>query len=406
MIAKRLIEKCTECNICKDIVNCPLGNAKSIAGTDKCIGCGICTLSCPEEAIVLQESHKEKIKVYVNEKEVMACGTVKNVLVSSNIKLSKYPDFKNEDEIFMPCKCGGCWTCLALVNGRFAPLCITPLREGMKIDTQTRRDEYPSLRVVSSFGVHTVGGVGTPYNLKSIRGPIEVVGFTHGCNLRCPQCQNFPIALTSGGNLLEAYEASKILLGLKELHRLDRIAISGGESTLNRKWLVNVIKSIRNQDENVKIHVDTNGTILSHDYIDELVKCGMTDIGIDLKSLNVSTYMNITCLNDKKLAEKYLETSWSAIKYIIDNYFEDIFLGIGIPYNSALISKDEIEEIGKKIFYLNPDVQVCVLDYRPEFRRKNLIRPSTSEMIHIKDLLNSAGLNTVIVQTSEGHFGP
>ncbi len=406
MIAHRILDKCTDCNICKDIVTCPFGDAKTITGTDKCIGCGMCILSCPEEAIVLQRTQKEKIKVFVNENEVLASGTVKDALITAGVKISKFPDFSDREKIFVPCECGGCWACLAFINGRLAPVCITPLTEGMKIETNIPKEKFPALRVVSSFGVHTVGGVGTPHHLKNLRGPIEVVGFTHGCNLRCPQCQNFPIALTSGGHLLEAEETSQILLGLKEVHELDRIAISGGESTLNRKWLVELIKSIKNRDRNVRIHIDTNGTILTPDYIDELVESGMTDIGIDLKSLYVKTYINITGLNDKELAKKYLETSWNAVKYLIDHYSDKVFIGIGIPYNKALISKKEVKSMGEKILGLKSDVQVCVLDYRPEFRRKDLVKPSVNEMIQIKELLYSTGLKTVVVQTSEGHFGP
>jgi len=404
MIAKRIMEKCRECNICRDMVNCPLGNTKFVIGTDRCTGCGSCVLSCPEEAIVFHEPPKDKIKVFVNGKEAMASGTVKNALISSNIKISKFN--ADEESISMPCECGGCWTCLALVNGRYAPICITPLKEGMKIETKSQNVYIPALRVVSGFGVHTVGGVGTPYHLKKIKGPIEVVGFTHGCNLRCPQCQNFPVALTSKGHLMEAYEASQILLGMKEQYELDRITISGGESTLNRKWLIDLIKLIREHDKNVRIHIDTNGTILTSDYIDELVESGMTDIGIDLKSWDLLTYMKITGLKDKLVAEKYLETSWNAVKYIINNYFDKIFLGIGIPYNKALISKNEIQKISKKIFELKPNVQICVLDYRPEFKRKNLFKPSVMEMMEIKELLNLTGLEKVIVQTTEGHFGP
>ncbi len=424
MIAKRNLEKCKNCNICKNLVTCPSGNVKVAIETGECIGCGICTIACPEEALILEESQGEKKKacknevfaaskstistVFVNNQEVKAYGTVKNALLTASIKISKFPDSKGEigNQIFMPCECGGCWACLVRVNGKITPSCIMPLKEGMEIETNIDSDKLPILRVVSGFGVHYVGGVGTPYWLKNSKGPIEAAVFTHGCNLRCPQCQNFPVAFTAGGNLLEAQEAAQILLGLKELHRVDRIVISGGESTLNRKWLIEVIKSIKNQDVSVNVHVDTNGTILTPDYIDELIEAGMTDIGIDLKSMDISTYMHITGLNDEKLAEKYLETSWKAVEYIINNYFEDVFLGIGIPYNSALISKNEVKEIGKKIFSLKPDVQVCVLDYRPEFRRKSLIKPSFKEMVEIKDLLNSTGLETVIIQTEKGHFGP
>lgn len=408
MTVKLITEKCGECNVCKNLVLCPAGNVKAAIETGECIGCGICIAACPEEALVLNDNYKEEKNVFVNGKKIRASGTVKNALQTSGIKLSKFPDFKGKkkNQIFMPCDCGGCWTCLILVNNKYVPACATPLKDGMKIETKIEEEKYPVVRVISGFGAHTVGGVGTPYWLKDKKGPIEVVGFTHGCNLRCPQCQNFPMAFTAGGHLLDADETSKILLGLKEVHEVDRVVISGGESTLNRKWLVEVIKSIKSQDKDVYVHIDTNGTILTLDYIDELVGAGMTDVGIDLKSLNVSTYMEITGIDNEELAEKYLKTSWDAVEYIIKNYLDKIFLGIGIPYNAALISKEEIEEMGKRIFNLKSDVQVCVLDYRPEFRRKDLIKPSVNEMIEIKEILNNTGLETVLVQTSEGYFGP
>jgi pyruvate formate lyase activating enzyme len=405
MMVKRIEENCINCGICSSLVLCPVGDV--IKGIDRktCVGCGACIMACPKEALILDDTSLKERKVFVDDKEVIASGTVKNALIASGIKISKFPDFEGKkNQIFMPCECGGCWACLVMVDRKFALGCLTPLYEGMKI--QTILKSLIPLRVVSGFGTHTVGGVGTPYWLKGYTKPIEVAGFTHGCNLRCLQCQNFNMAFTAGGHLLGFQETAQLLLGLKEVHRVERIALSGGECTLNREWLVGVVNSIREVDREVHIHIDTNGTILTPDYIDELINAGMTDVGIDLKSLKTSTFMHITGLDDEKIVNKYLNTSWRAAEYIINNYIEEVFLGIGIPYNRDLVSRREVECMGQKIYDLSPVVQVCILDYRPEFRRRILTRPSFHEMLDLKEMLNSVGLETVVIQTSQGHFGP
>ena len=55
---------------------------------------------------------------------------------------------------------------------------------------------------------------------------------------------------------------------------------------------------------------------------------------------------------------------------------------------------------------IDPDVQLCVLDYFPTFRRHDLRRPHPLEMLNVKGILESAGLHTVVVQTALGHVGP
>ncbi|MEM1525298.1 MAG: hypothetical protein QW618_04065, partial [Nitrososphaerales archaeon] len=124
-----------------------------------------------------------------------------------------------------------------------------------------------------------------------------------------------------------------------------------------------------------------------------------------LKGLKLETFMKITGLKDEKIAEKYYRTSWEAVKYLINNYKDKVFIGIGIPYNKDLISLEEIAKMGDEIYKLDPEVQVCVLDYRPEFRSK-ILRPSYYEMVKVWDILKSTGLKTVICQTEYGHIGP
>ncbi|MDY6845250.1 MAG: radical SAM protein, partial [Thermodesulfobacteriota bacterium] len=154
-----------------------------------------------------------------------------------------------------------------------------------------------------------------------------------------------------------------------------------------------------------RFHVDTNGSLLVKDYIDELVDAGMTDIGIDLKSLRTDTFMRITGLDDEKVAQCYKEIAWEAVKYLTQYYKDKVFLGIGIPYNKGFISLSEVRNMGKEIYHIDPSVQVCVNDYRPEFRSR-ITKPTYQDMRLVYNLLEATGLKTVVCQTPEGYIYP
>ena len=101
-----------------------------------------------------------------------------------------------------------------------------------------------------------------------------------------------------------------------------------------------------------------------------------------------------------------LSRAWKTVEYLLTSLWGRVFVGIGLPYNAALISPEEMAAIGARLASLRPEVQVTVLDYRPEFRRLDLVRPSLGEMMGIKRLLERAGLTKVICQTYQGHIGP
>jgi pyruvate formate lyase activating enzyme len=390
------------CNICSEIVACP---GTGVGQIDGCVGCGSCELACPNEAIDLRERfgrvREIKIKVdgrvaYVPEKI-----TVKGALENLGYKFSKYP---GDVGVFAPCEVGGCYSCALKIDGVFRPPCVTGVRDGMEVETS----EYGvARRIVDGWMCHTVGGVGTPWYLKG-KEYVEAAVFACGCNLRCPQCQNWDITYRGKGSAINPEEAAVKMTLMRRSCGVDRMAISGGESTLNRVWLTKYVEELRrlNPDGRARIHVDTNASILTKDYIDELVEAGVTDIGPDLKGLRLETFMKITGLNDKELAEKYHRTSWDAVRYLADNYGGKVFIGVGIPYNESLISMDEVSRIGEEIAKIDSKIQVCVLDYRPEFRRRDISRPRIREMVMIWRALKDIGLKTVICQTERGHIGP
>mgnify|MGYP000574840478 CR=1 FL=1 len=60
--------------------------------------------------------------------------------------------------------------------------------------------------------------------------------------------------------------------------------------------------------------------LLTPRYVDELVEIGANNIGVEPKGLHLETFMDISGIGDRELAERYLKTSWEAAKYLIDNY--------------------------------------------------------------------------------------
>lgn len=403
-VAEKDLEKCKGCGICEEIVAC---SSIHIGDAEGCLGCGACHLACLNEAINMRERRKGreiKIKVDGENYHVVERVTVKKALEMLGYEVSRFPC---EGELFAPCEVGGCYSCAVEIDGEIKPSCVTGLREGMAIKTELPHQRTPK-RLVHGWMGHTVGGVGTPWYLKGSYGHIEAAVFACGCNLRCPQCQNWTTTYCGKEAALTPKEAAVLMTDTRRRCRVDRMAISGGESTLNRPWLIRYIRELRelNPDSKARFHVDTNATVLTKDYIDELVEAGMTDVGPDLKGLRLETFVRITGLKDKSLAKRYHQTSWEAVKYLVNNHKDKIFIGVGLPYNKDLISQEEVASFGDEIYRIDPELQVCVLDYRPEFRRKNLLRPSYREMVEVWKILRGTGLKTVICQTEMGHIGP
>lgn len=401
-LARKDTGQCRDCGFCRAF----------ICRHDECVGCGACVVGCPFDAVRLVEVEGTgygTIEVDGRARWVPTGIPLKAALEYCGVDFSPYP---GGESLMAPCGVGGCMSCAVHVDGELLPSCVTAVRDGMRVTTEVPKDGTVR-RGVHGFQGHSVGGVGTPWELKGRRASIEVACFAAGCNFRCPQCQNWTTAYRGKGEFLTPDEAAERLTRARKRYRVDRMAISGGECTLNRRWLVGVIDHLkrRNPDGEVRFHVDTNGCILTSDYIDELVEAGMTDVGIDLKGFNVGTFMSITGLQEAKLAKRYLETAWDACRYLANHHRGGVFLGIGIPYCRDLISLQEVYGIGHEIALMDPEIQACLLDYGPEFRRRHIAelrirQPGPREMAQAAGVLREAGLRKVIAQTIFGHIGP
>ncbi|MEM3506530.1 MAG: radical SAM protein [Candidatus Bathyarchaeia archaeon] len=187
------------------------------------------------------------------------------------------------------------------------------------------------LRIIHGPEPYTVGGKATPWFEKKGK-YIEVAIWTAGCNLRCRSCQNYSVTYDNPSITFTPREAAKVTSYYRKIYGVNGIAISG-EPTLNKRWLLEYFKELKrlNPDKKARLHLESNGTLLTPSYIDELVKAGANNIGIEPKGIRLGTFIDISGIDNKELAERYLKTSWNAIKYLIDNYKDKVYIGIGIP---------------------------------------------------------------------------
>jgi len=399
---------CQRCRYCVTRVSCP--------SPEQCIGCSACYLGCPNEAI-LSEVHdpKQWVVVTIDSQpvEVPRDITVKAAMESIGHHFTRYPE---KQSLFAPCQTGGCYACSVVVDGELRPSCHTSVKKGQRIQTQVSDDITP-LRIVGWYQSHAVGGVGTPWPEKSVDGRLhffaEAACFAAGCNLRCRTCQNHTVTYDSAGPPVTPEQAAGDLLSLCRSMDLHRLAISGGEAALNRLWLLGFFSALSHRSRmGDRLHLDTNATILTSDYIDALVEVGMTDIGPDVKAARLDTFQTITGIADSELAQQYLDTEWSAVRHIADNYYpEEVFMGVGLPFNPAFYNSedemnDELHAWASRVIAIDDRIQVTILDYRCEFRRHDIKRPYPEQMRAIKGFIEDVGLRTVIAQTRAGHLEP
>ncbi|RLE84382.1 MAG: radical SAM protein [Thermoprotei archaeon] len=389
-------EKCRSCLVCVTVSAC--------RSPERCIGCLACFWACPYEARVVEEVEEEvgEVTIYV---DGVAHRVPDGVTVARALESIGYSFREPGHEPSLACRTGGCWSCALVIDGELERTCITPVRDGMRISTDLAG--ATPRRIVHGPEPHTVGGKATPWWEVDYRRYVEAAIWTAGCDLRCPQCQNYAVTYDNVSPALTPREAARAVAACHRLFNTRGVAVSGGEPTLNRRWILEFFREVtRLVGRGVRRHLDSNGTLLTPDYIDELVEAGCNNIGVEPKCVRPDTYARITGLDDLELARKYLERAWRAVEYIYDNYREEVYLGVGLVYNPKLVSLEELIEAGRRIASIGEEIQVTVLDYFPAFRRRDIKRPSVRDMLRVKRALEEVGLKTVVVQTRIGHFGP
>ena len=178
--------------------------------------------------------------------------------------------------------------------------------------------------------------------------------FTGGCNLRCPYCYNKalvdPVLLKN----LEDIDLETVIVEIQRRKGfITGCVITGGEPTIHREKLLELLKHIKK--ENLKVKLDTNG--MNTQVLSDCVKENLVDyVAIDVKTS----------------PDKYqiLKGSWEnlveSLKVVKDSKIEHEVRITAVP---KFIQEEDLEAIGSK---LQPLKRVAI----QKFIGKNTLDPS------------------------------
>ena len=368
---------CIKCNFCKQYIQCAARN-------EDCNACRACVVACPQGARRMKPLPGPGSEITFT-LDGHTCQINGPITVMNALKAyGKFPDSHNHSKggIQSLCGTGGCWACAVLINGVLTQSCNTTLSQGMKIVTQPER-----LHAARPKRIITVMRPAPHYH-PSI--------FTHGCNYRCDLCHNWDLTFSSSISAKTPREALDDLAINPESDYW--IGISGGEPTLNRGWLIETVQRLKKQVGQSRIQLDTNASLLTSEYIDQLVEAGVTDISPDIKARHFDAFMKISGIKSSTRADAYLKTSWEAIRYLEAAHSKTVFMAVSFPCHPRIHSKAELYAMGQSLASINPDIPVTLIEYQPAFRARNWPKLTPDAMNQARDIVKSAGLRRIIVQ--------
>lgn len=143
--------------------------------------------------------------------------------------------------------------------------------------------------------VHSYESMGT------FDGPgLRLVVFLQGCNFACLYCANPDTITTKGGTPTDIEEIVGMAISQKAFFgKKGGVTISGGEPTLQAKWLIPLFKRLK--EEGINTCIDSNGSFLNDD-VKELLKY-VDLVLLDIKHIDDDQHRKVTKQSNRKTLE-------------------------------------------------------------------------------------------------------
>ena len=212
-----------------------------------------------------------------------------------------------------------------------------------------------------------------PFITLSLSEPEPRIWITlSGCNFKCKGC--FSIARDTIG---EPMTVDGLIHWVKKSSRayngntlLQDAVITGGEPTLDKDFLLDLVLNLKRSVGVKHITLSTNGYLLDKEYVMELKDAGLDGVKLDIKAYNESIHQWYTSMSNRSVLK--------AARYLWESKLDFRVETVLMP---EIVDVEEIERIASFLAQIDPGIKYKVIKFAPgEAREKVTRRPSDNEI--------------------------
>jgi len=174
---------------------------------------------------------------------------------------------------------------------------------------------------------------------------------------------------------------------------LQDAVITGGEPTLDKDFLLDLVRKLKTKVEVKHITLSTNGYLLDKEYVRELKDAGLNEVKLDIKAYTNSIHQWYTSMSNRPVlkAARYLSESK------LDFRVETVLM-------QGIVDVEEIERIASFLARIDSGIKYKVIKFAPGEAREKVARRTRDNEIKIavdsasKYLRNVAGGKACVQQ--------
>jgi len=193
-----------------------------------------------------------------------------------------------------------------------------------------------------------------------------------GCNFKCKGC--FSIARDTIG---EPMTVGELINWVEKSNRayngntlLQDAVITGGEPTLNKGFLLDLVLKLKRSVGVKHITLSTNGYLLDRKYVMELKDAGLDEVKLDIKAYANSIHQWYTGMSNRPVLKAARHLSESKLDFRVETVLMQ-----------GIVDVEEIERIASFLARIDPGIKYKVVKFAPgEAREKVARRPSDDEI--------------------------